>query len=180
MAMKSIQINRAPVITLWATVVAERLGYAPDEALTLAKAVAGLNAQSKARRLGIVSETPQDDAPEKQRQRQEDASFAVEILSRPVPAVNTQDGIRALDKGKPVSPQSVQRYLEGKFGEALPEVRRAFEALADAYPPERLRTKAYPLYEEFRPAIPEGAKGWGAKGELDLDLIARLAKGEKE
>jgi hypothetical protein len=178
--MKSIQINRAPVLTLWVAVVAERLGYNPDEALTLAKAVAGLNAQSKARRLGIVSETPEDERPEKQRQRQEEETFPVEILGRPVPAVNTKDGIRAVDKGKPVSPQSVQRYLGSKFGEALPEVRRAFEELADAFSPERLRTKAYPLYEEFRPEIPEGVKGWGAKGELNLELIGKLAKGAKD
>ena len=53
MGTTTVQINRAPVLTLWATVVAERLGYSRDEALTLGKAVAGLNAQSKGRRLGI-------------------------------------------------------------------------------------------------------------------------------
>ena len=37
----SIKINRAPALTLWAAVVAERLGF--DEALTLGRAVAGLN-----------------------------------------------------------------------------------------------------------------------------------------
>jgi hypothetical protein len=42
-----------PVLTLWAAVVARRLGFAEDEALTLGKAVAGLNAQAKGRRLGI-------------------------------------------------------------------------------------------------------------------------------
>ena len=44
--MKTISINRAPVLTLWAAVVAQRLGFAEDEALTLGKAVAGLNAQA--------------------------------------------------------------------------------------------------------------------------------------
>ena len=53
MAANKIQINRAPVLTLWAAVVAERLGFKPDEALSLGKALAGLNAQSKGRRLGI-------------------------------------------------------------------------------------------------------------------------------
>ena len=38
------------------------------------------------------------------------------------------------------------------------------------------RRVPYPLYERFRPAIPEGVKGWGAKGDLDLELIGRLAK----
>ena len=53
MASKKIKINRAPVLTLWATIVAERMGYKNDEALTFGKAVAGLNAQSKGKRLGI-------------------------------------------------------------------------------------------------------------------------------
>ena len=49
MAKKKIKINRAPVLTLWAAVVAERLGYNKNEALMLGEAVAGLNAQSKGR-----------------------------------------------------------------------------------------------------------------------------------
>ena len=53
MKTKKVSINRAPVLTLWATVVAERLGYDHNCALTLGKAVAGLNAQAKGQRLGI-------------------------------------------------------------------------------------------------------------------------------
>src|ERR1043166_265832 len=45
--------NRAPVLTLWAAVVAERLGFDRAAALTLGKAVAGLNAQAKGRRLHL-------------------------------------------------------------------------------------------------------------------------------
>lgn len=44
MTKRIVKINRAPVLTLWATVVAERLGYDRDAALTLGKSVAGLNA----------------------------------------------------------------------------------------------------------------------------------------
>ena len=50
------------MLALWAAVVAERLGFARDEALTLGKAVAGLNAQSKGRALGIF--TPAGKVPE--------------------------------------------------------------------------------------------------------------------
>ena len=50
---KLISINRAPVLTLWAAIVAQRLGFNKNEALTLGRAVAGLNAQTKGRRLGI-------------------------------------------------------------------------------------------------------------------------------
>ena len=37
----SITINRAPVLTLWAAVVAERLGFDRATSLTLGQAVAG-------------------------------------------------------------------------------------------------------------------------------------------
>ncbi len=43
MTPSKIQINRAPVLTLWAAVVAQRLGFNRDEALSLGRALAGLN-----------------------------------------------------------------------------------------------------------------------------------------
>jgi hypothetical protein len=49
--------------------------------------------------------------------------------------------------------------------------------LAHAYPPRELAAEAFALYEAFRPVVPEGVKGWGAKGILDLRQILRLAKG---
>jgi hypothetical protein len=48
-----IRVNRAPVLTLWAAVVAERLGFERDEAFTLGRALAGLTAHTKGVRLGI-------------------------------------------------------------------------------------------------------------------------------
>ncbi|MGA8345069.1 MAG: hypothetical protein WB781_24280, partial [Candidatus Sulfotelmatobacter sp.] len=57
-AERTILINRAPVLTLWASAVAEQLGFDRDEALSLGKAVAGLNAQSKGQRLGIFKPVP--------------------------------------------------------------------------------------------------------------------------
>jgi hypothetical protein len=47
--------------------------------------------------------------------------------------------------------------------------------LAKAFQPEQLSTKAFGLYEDFRPAIPAGVRGWGAKGNLDIDRIHSLA-----
>jgi hypothetical protein len=70
----------------------------------------------------------------------------------------------------------VQTYLRQKFGEDFEEARKAMEKLAKAYTPKQLESKAYDLYEKFRPEIPEGKKGWGAKGELDLEYIRSLAE----
>jgi len=51
-AAPPIFVNRAPVLTLWATVVAERLGYSPETALTLGRFVAGSSARAKGLSLG--------------------------------------------------------------------------------------------------------------------------------
>ncbi len=173
MAIDKVKINRAPVLTLWATVVAERLGFDHEEALTLGKAVAGLNAQSKGRRLGIFK--PGKEKGEKARERERGQQFFVEILGRSVPATNTDKGVRATIKDKPLDPESVQRYLKQKFSDELAEVRQAMSELAKAFDPEELADEAYFLYEKFRPDIPSGKKGWGAEGELDLDYIRDLA-----
>src|SRR3712207_7936056 len=42
------------------------------------------------------------------------------------------------EKGKAGTPQSVERYLQGKFGDALGEVRGAMEDLASSVPPAEL------------------------------------------
>lgn len=173
---KRVNINRAPVLTLWAEVVAERLGYGREAALTLAKAVTGLNAQAKGRRLGIFNETKGRPKKEEAKTRGAGAPTTVTLLGRPVPVVHTAAGIRAAIKGDPIDPESVQRYLAQKFGDDLGDVRLAMEVLAKSYEPEKLAGLAYTLYEEFRPSVPEGERGWGAKGELNLDLIRSLGR----
>ena len=44
-----VQINRAPVLTLWVAVVAERQGFSKEAGLTFGKAISGMLAQSKGR-----------------------------------------------------------------------------------------------------------------------------------
>jgi len=176
MANKKIKINRAPVLTLWAAVVAERMGYKKDEALTFGKAVAGLNAQSKGRRLGIYEEKPEEEKEKDTKKQKQVKVELIQLLGRGVPAVKTPQGLRAAIKGDEIDPQSVEKYLKQKFGDDLDDARTAMEKLAKAFTPKQLESKAYSLYEKFRPKIPEGAKGWGAKGELDLEYILSLGK----
>jgi hypothetical protein len=77
---QNILINRAPVLILGAATVAERLGCNHDEALSLGKAVAGLNAQSKGLRLGIYKPAPQEI--KKARAKKSGEKFFVEIAGR--------------------------------------------------------------------------------------------------
>ena len=167
-----VEVNRAPVMTLWATVVAQRLGHDRDLALTLGKAVAGLNAHSKARRLGLV------DADESKNKSQADE--AVPLLGRSVPVVETDAGLRAAAGDKPVTPASVEGYLKRSFGDNLAKVEAAMQKLAASRKPKDLGDKAYALYEQFRPGVPAGQKGWGVKGKLDLTAIEALAREKGE
>jgi hypothetical protein len=73
---RTISINRAPVLTLWAAVVAQRLGFDEDEALTLGKALAGLNSQAKGRRLGIFK--PHEEKATKAREKEHAERFLIE------------------------------------------------------------------------------------------------------
>ena len=171
---QSVTVNRAPVLTLWAAVVAERLGFDHAEALTLGRAVAGLNAYAKGVSLGLFTPTPAEVRDQRKKLRPAQ-TLHVDLLHRAVAAVQTPEGLRALGHNKPIDPDSVQHYLEGKFGAALEDVYAAMRDLAQSLKPAELAAQAYALYERFRPAVPAGVKGWGAAGELRLDAIRQLA-----
>jgi len=170
MTTKKISVNRAPVLTLWATIVAERLGYDRSTALTLGKAVAGLNAQAKGQRLGIFEK------PKEKPLKIERKAEMVVLLGRLIPTVKTPKGVRAKIKEEVITPESVAKYLTQKFGGDFVDVQDAMKELAKAFRPVELANGAYMLYEKFRPNVPAGEEGWGAKGELDLNFLRSLAK----
>lgn len=168
MAGPLIRVNRAPVLTLWAAVVAERLGHPPDTALSLASAVAGTAARAKARRLGLAeahtAESPQS------------PGRTVRLLGREILVVAAPDGLLAAEPdGKPAKPGAVAAYVARAFGERLAEVRAAMQALAAGIAPEELNRTGFRLYEAFRPEVPPDVSGWGAKAVLDLERIRRAA-----
>ena len=169
-----IRVNRAPVLTLWAAVVAERLGHDPDAAITLGRAVAGSSARVKARAIGLEEGSREEGAREGAQRPERGRAAPVRtarLLGRDVPVVEGKGGLRALDGDRPVSPVPARGYVERAFGEHLPAVRRAMERLAASMPPDELNRVGFRLYEHFRPEVPEGARGWGAKGILDLARI---------
>jgi hypothetical protein len=171
---ETIRINRAPVLTLWAAVVAERLGFDRNTALTLGQAVAGLSAYAKGVSLGIIEPSP-DLVRERGQQLGEGEQLYVGLLGRAVPVEQTPDGIRAIAKGKPGNPAQVEKYLASKFGPDLEPVRAAMEALAASVEPAELQRRGFRLYERFRPDVPTGESGWGAKGDLYLAKVRGAA-----
>lgn len=172
--MAEIRINRAPVLALWATVVAKRLGFSEPEALTLGKVITGLTAQAKGRRLGIYEPRPPEERAKVSRKREERGVEWLEFMGRMVPVIRTEEGIRAVSGASPVSPESARRYLKSKFGEHLPLVERKLTELAETFEPEELAEEAMKVYMQIRPEVPKGRAGWGKTGVLDLDNIDRL------
>ena len=172
----TLRINRAPVLTLWAAVVAERLGLPRDTALTAGQALAGLTAHSKGVRLGIYAPSelrPHEPLPPLPKGATK--IHDVVLLGRRIHIAVTAHGQRAVSKGELVNPESVERYLKGKFGEALDQVRAEMERLASQFPADRLNQDGFHLYEQFRPEVPSDERGWGAKGVLDNGRIRALA-----
>jgi len=100
-----IRVNRAPVLTLWAAIVAERLGHDADAAITLGRAVAGSSARVKARAIGLEEKRENGglrDAAKPAPQQ------TVHLLGRDLPVVERNGSPYALDHGKPASPASRQ------------------------------------------------------------------------
>jgi hypothetical protein len=141
------------------------LGFDYDTAPTLGRAVAGLNAYSKGVSLGLFE--PSSEAIDEHLQKAKaGTTLHVGLLHRAVPVMRTALGLRALAKDRPISPASVERYLESKFGCNLGSAMRAMVKLAHSMPVEEIAARAYHLYEEFRPAIPAGVTGWVRRASL--------------
>ena len=193
-APDTVRVNRAPVLTLWAAVVAERLGHSPDIALTLGRYVAGSSARAKARRLGLEEDSsperkaePGTTAAERKAKGKEDVvedaegagpkprHATVRLLGRDIPVVEGKGVPRVQDGEKPISAASVRSYVARAFGDQLPAVRKAMERLAAGLDKDELNRVGFRLYEGFRPEVPEGVTGWGAKGALRLDRIRGAA-----
>lgn len=165
-----IRVNRAPVLTLWAAVVAERLGHPPATALSFASAVAGTAARAKARRLGITEE--RDHAKDVKAAAPDRAQDTAQLLGKKIRLTHDADGVvLAEGEGKPAPAAPVQAYVTKAFGEHLAAVRKAMDDLAAQYEPEELNRIGFRLYEHFRPEVPPDVRGWGAKGVLDLQKI---------
>ncbi|GKZ01401.1 hypothetical protein MPSEU_001090900 [Mayamaea pseudoterrestris] len=169
-----ISINRAPVLTLWVSVVAERLGYSRDEAYSYGRWVASTLAASKGRALGIVrpSKKKKTDAEGRREGREMDADHIMVFGQMKIPVKDVNGKLLAVKQGKTINPETVRRYFHNKFGDNLDHAHDAMMKLAESMEADDLRNRAYEFYEQFRPEW----HGWGRKGTLDLDEIEHLAE----
>lgn len=178
----TIKINRAPVLTLWAAIVAEREGNSFEEGLTFGRWIAGVMAQSKGRSLGIY-EAKERSPEEIQKRKEEEEAMGVKRIhsfGMKIPTLEEQYGRRkvhfAMTGGTTIDPQSTLRYLKKSFhgDDNLEAAIEAMKILAESIPAERIGSSAYHLYERFRPEW----RGWGQPSVLDLNYIRTMSEDE--
>jgi hypothetical protein len=142
------------------------LGYDKQTALTLGKAVAGLNAQSKGKKLGIYEEKSEDEKKEdkpalsKVEGKKEKAVKPefIELLGRVIPAVKTPKGLgRAQRRANPCRkcPKlSRQKFKETTTRKARKKLQRLYTKTAESKAYSSMKSSARKFQK---------AKGWGVK-----------------
>lgn len=76
-------------------------------------------------------------------------------------------------KGKPGNEETLRKkFREGEYE----RVKEAFEEALESWKGEEdeLSGKAFGFYEKFRPDVKSGPNGWGRKGELNLEKVAKV------
>ena len=174
-----VLVNRSPVMVLWAACLAHLDGYTWAEALSLGSTVASQMARAKGSSLGLYSTAP----PQRQHAPGE---LEVGLLGYLVPALRSEaKGVRGLAPKyngaaelEVAHPAIVHRSLLKAYGAHYGAVYAAMAALAPALSPAQRRERngrlGLELYRDFRPAVPEGAQGWGQPGRLELRTLASL------
>ncbi|KAG1783256.1 hypothetical protein EV702DRAFT_1176445 [Suillus placidus] len=168
---KSTVVNRAPLMTAWATVVAERLGFEREEALSIASVYTEMNAISKGVSLGIFDKSRKKEIEPIKGSTQP----YVDLLGRR-PLYQTQNETwRALDNTSPALPSTAFSYISRAFRQTTPYIIGALRLLAESFPPPELNSKGFGLYAEFRPNV----DGWGKRGEVRCEQILSLRKKDR-
>lgn len=169
-----ILINRAPVLELWAICVTHFLyGSLPwDTCLSIGGAISTITAIAKGRSIGTMEKPDPGEAEQRRRERQEKAEKQqlddIEVMGF---HLMLKDG-QAMVGEKPR--KGDEAALKKKFGEhEYGMVKKAFEdALASWKGKDgQLDAEAFKMYEDFRPSVPPGQKGWGRKGQLSLENV---------
>lgn len=171
---KPISINRSPVLQLWAATVANFLH--PDETwatcLSIGSSISTLCAISKGRAIGKIE--PKDSTSESKDKSKNGGDTHDDTRELEVMGFNLhiKDGAVVVDgKTKPTK----EHLLQGKYGgeEEYTNVKKVMEEALRVWSDDKdqLDTKAFHMYEQFRPSTAAGSAGWGRKGQLDLHQV---------
>ena len=169
-----ILINRSPILTLWAAVVAKKIFcISLEEALTFGSAYAAECAKAKGTSLGIFSDKPAVAEASSGKDSEQNETQSFPLMHQTVQANQTPNGLRAIGNGKEQDPNSVWKSLTKKLGVDLPFVFRQMEEAAENAGDD-LDATAYNYYMHIRPDIPHGTKGWGAHGYMETSKLSNF------
>ena len=172
---RHVVVNRAPVMTAWAVVVLQQLGFGINEALSLAQCYVSLAAEARARTLQRPEAMHSGRTPLTVSENQPH----IEFLHTKIPVICLRNGqYRGLHAGDIVPPSRAFEYLRRSMFQTLPQVMGALTLLANSYVDRdgsttALQTAAYGLYADFRP---ETHGEWGKRATLSLDTILALRR----
>ena len=180
----SIMINRSPVLTLWASIVSEKLfDLKWEEALTFGSTYAAVVAQAKGTSLGIYTAS-EPKVKEEEKSSEDGAIRTFVVMDQTIQAKVTSVGLRAIVPDKKgdntdneQDPHWTWNHLQKKFGkDELPYVvelmkQAANNAVSRSDNTDYLANSAYQFYMHIRPDIPHGTKGWGAHGHLRISKL---------
>lgn len=174
----AIIINRAPVLQLWASCVAQfvhpELSW--ETCLSAGSAIATITAIAKGRSIGTVE--PKDPEKKKEAQRDKKDTDVIEVMQF---KLHVKDGLVVVSSGDNKGKPGSEGALRAKFGEGNYErAKKAFEQSLQSWKGDEsgLNEQAFGFYEDFRPSVAAGQKGWGRKGELNLETVQQaVAKG---
>ncbi|KAG8218580.1 hypothetical protein J3R82DRAFT_4221 [Butyriboletus roseoflavus] len=166
--VKGTVVNRAPLMTAWATIVAERLGFEREEALSIGSVYTEMNAVAKGLSLGIIDQSRKKEIEPIPGGQQP----YVDLMGKR-PLYQTQSSKwRALVNGSPAVPSTAFSYISRAFRQTTPHIVGALRLLAESYPPQELNKVGFSLYANFRPTV----NGWGERGEVRCEYILSLRK----
>ncbi|GIZ49293.1 hypothetical protein CKM354_001232500 [Cercospora kikuchii] len=168
-----VTINRAPVLELWGACITQTLhpSLAWPTCLSVGSAISTLAAISKGRSVGKIDKPDSSEQAAKQQKREKDQAELeeVDVMSF---HLKLKDGLAVVgDQPKKAKEDTLKKKYGGD--ENYDKVRKAMlEALKGwKGKEEELSKRGFHMYEDFRPSVAPGQKGWGRKGELNLKRI---------
>ncbi|CAD6921311.1 unnamed protein product [Tilletia controversa] len=185
---RSALVNRAPVMTLWTTILLERMGFQRREALSLAQCYVSTTSTARAVNLGLAPSTDRDKA---STAGPKQPHFVLMGVKLPVLQLQqrTASGdvgeYRAIYDGQVVDPQKAFDYIFRSFYQTLPYIHGALLLLADSYldptgqdtDADELHAVAWDLYCDFRP---DTGGEWGKRARVSCDVVLGLRKGWRD
>ncbi|EPQ28524.1 uncharacterized protein PFL1_03827 [Pseudozyma flocculosa PF-1] len=202
-------VNRAPVMTAWATILLERLAFSRAEALSLAHCYVNYTSTMRGISLGIIPASEREKASNKVGPNQPH----FELMGVKIPVMQMADGTyRGISGGEVVGPEKAFNYMRRSMAQTLSSVIGALTLLADSYidPPPKMEAKdeSEPLdaktehpdgtlpastgpppygaeylntcgYDLYADFRPSTSGEWGKKGRLWYDKILALRRGHE-